>query len=87
MKSYVILRQTGWGWTACIGNCESEFGFSGGLRDFVYLSSYLTNQTASRIKNHYLAWDYSIRAYYRFSSINFNKDEFRGKWASLDGNP
>lgn len=37
------------------------------------------------MKNHYLTWDASIRAYFRFNGDTyFNKDEFRATYAILD---
>ena len=45
----------------------------------------MTPQTAQRIKNHYLSWDQSIRAYYRFNGDKyFTKDEFRALYAKID---
>lgn len=84
-KSYVIFQQTAWGWNACLGDCESQYGFIGGLREFIYLDEYLTPQTTQRIKNHWLTWDSSIKAYYRFQrQVIFNKDQFRAQYATLD---
>ena len=86
-KSYVIFRQPNWGWTACLGNCNSKYGFIGGMREFVYMNQYTTPQTAQRVKNYYLTWDNSIRAYYRFQSQRYlNKDEFRPLYSSLTTN-
>ena len=65
------------GWSACIGSCDNSFGFKGGVRDFLFISQFLTIGTANRMKNHYLSWDLSILSYFRFGAESFEFDEFR----------
>jgi hypothetical protein len=64
-----------------LGGCDGDYGFIGGLRDFVFLNKYLSKDTVMKIKNHYLLWDSSIVAYYRFSDKNFRKDEIKSRYA------
>ena len=76
-KTYVIMRQIYWHWYGCVGNCDSLYGFKGGLRDFVYLNQYLPKETTSRIKNYLLSYDTNMMAYYRFNEASFDKDLYR----------
>lgn len=41
-----IIQTVNSGWNVCLGSCLGEVGFSGGLREFVARSSYITSELA-----------------------------------------
>lgn len=44
-------------WQACLGGCQGAFGFIGSFREFKFINQFVTQETASRLKNHYLLYD------------------------------
>jgi hypothetical protein len=62
----------------CIGDCKSEFGFNGGVREFVFLNDYLTPEEILRAKNMILTYTPKFKSYYRFNGEDdsFKKDQF-----------
>jgi hypothetical protein len=61
----------------CLGGCNSNFNFIGGLRDFLVLTRPVTRDQAIILKNQYLSWDSTVLAYYRFTDETFLKDFYR----------
>ena len=67
-----------YGWKACIGDCNANFGFIGGIRELVMLGRKVSKEDATRAKNLILTYDHTIKAYFRFQDLHnkFEKDEF-----------
>ena len=65
-------------WKACLGDCAADYGFTGGIREFVLMSRALTREEASIAKNMILTYNSDVKAYFRFQDIHnkFSKDEF-----------
>jgi len=55
-----------YGWKACIGDCNANFGFIGGIRELVMLGRKISKEDATRAKNLILTYDHTIKAYFRF---------------------
>ena len=67
-----------YGWKACLGDCNADYGFLGGVREVLFLQKSVTREEANRGKNIILTYDSSVKAYFRFQDIHnkFEKDEF-----------
>ena len=67
-----------YGWKACLGDCTSNYGFIGAVREVVMFDRAVTQDQAVRAKNLILTYNSSIKAYFRFhdSHNKFEKDEF-----------
>jgi hypothetical protein len=76
-KNYLVLQQFSRPFTVCLGGCNSNFNFIGGLRDFLVLTRPVTRDQAIILKNQYLSWDSTVLAYYRFTDETFLKDFYR----------
>jgi hypothetical protein len=73
---YIVMQPNSREWQVCLGGCQAMFGFLGAFREFKIINQFVTTETASRLKNHYLIYDSKILAYYRFSASDsdFLKD-------------
>ena len=79
--TYITMQQNTATWRKCLGGCDTQYGFVGAFREFKVLNKFVTPESASRLKNNYLLYDGKILSYFRFSSNDFNKDEFRNSYA------
>ncbi len=68
----------------CVGSCNDELSFIGGVRELRYINSYINSQQASRLKNQFLFYDDKIIAYYRFGKYYPFRDEYSHLEASYD---
>ena len=61
-----------------MGDCASNFGIEGAIREVVMLDQTVTQEQARRAKNLILTYNSSIKSYFRFQDQNnkFEKDEF-----------
>jgi hypothetical protein len=60
-----------------LGYYGSSLNFVGGIKDFIFLSQYIDQDSASILKNNYLTWDFKILGYYRFDEATYLREEFR----------
>ena len=67
-----------YGWKACLGDCTSNYGLIGSIREVVMLDQTITKDQAVRAKNLILTYNSNIKSYFRFQDIHnkFEKDEF-----------
>jgi hypothetical protein len=83
--NYLNLKQTISNWVICLSSCDLNFGYEGGMRDFVWLNQQITPSAATRLKNSWLLSDSSVLAYFRFTETNFFYDESSLRRASVIG--
>jgi hypothetical protein len=77
-------------WKACLGDCKDDFGFRGGIREFILLHDAIEVQDAIKAKNMIFTYDNTFKAYFRFQNMNdkFSKDEFVDrKWSFFKNEP
>ena len=53
------------------------------MREFVFINKYISSDITPLAKNKYLFWDLSLVSYYRFSNVDFLKDEVKNNFASI----
>ncbi|CDW85845.1 UNKNOWN [Stylonychia lemnae] len=80
---YLDLIQTATPWKASLGGFYNQNIFIGGLRDFVFLTTFVDQLQAANLKNNYMFWDSKLNAYYRFSDQSFLQDEIKGKYIQI----
>lgn len=55
-----------YGWKACLGDCTSNYGLIGSIREVVMLDQTITKDQAVRAKNLILTYNSNIKSYFRF---------------------
>jgi len=65
-------------WRACIGDCKTDFGLVGGVREFIFLSANLKPAQSFNIKNMQMTYSPMFKAYFRFNGQGeeFGRDKF-----------
>lgn len=66
VTNFGFRQNTMYAWKACLGDCAADYGFTGGIREFVLMERALTREEASRGKNMILTYNSDIKAYFRF---------------------
>ena len=90
VEFFGFRQNTMYKWKTCLGDCASNFGFYGGIRELVMFNSYVEQEQAQRAKNLILTYDSAISAYFRFQHQHdkFEKDEFVDwTWLSFKNQP
>lgn len=90
VEKFGFRQSTVYNWKCCIGDCAAEFGFFGGIREFVLMRKAITQDEAAIGKNMILTYDSSMKAYFRFQDLKnkFDKDEFVDwGWISFKNKP
>ena len=90
VTNFGFRQNTMYSWKACLGDCAADYGFTGGIREFVLMERALTREEASIGKNMILTYNSDIKAYFRFQDIHnkFSKDEFIDwPWLSFKNMP
>ena len=90
VTNFGFRQNTMYAWKACLGDCAADYGFTGGIREFVLMERALTREEASIGKNMILTYNSDIKAYFRFQDIHnkFSKDEFIDwPWLSFKNMP
>ena len=85
-NNFGFRQNTSYGWKACLGDCRSEFGFTGGIRELVLLSQAVSQSEAGKAKSMIFIYNNYFKAYFRFQDHNnkFEKDEFVDrKWLTF----
>jgi hypothetical protein len=63
--------------TLCLGGCDLDYALRGGFREFKLINQWLSTDTISKLKNHYLFYDEKLLAYYRLGNTLGLREEFR----------
>ena len=66
IDTFGFRQATMYNWKTCLGDCVSDFGFYGGVREVVFLARSITQEEARRAKNIVFTYDNAIKAYFRF---------------------
>lgn len=64
-----------------------EYGFKGGLREFVAIGDYQSQEIIHENANRYQNYDFTVKGYYRFSAHKpelFDVEEFRMRRAKMN---
>jgi len=65
-------------WRACLGDCKTNFGLVGGVREFMVLSASMNPGMAFNAKNMQMTYRPMFKAYFRFNEAGdrFSRDKF-----------
>lgn len=65
-------------WKICLGDCNKDYGFNGGIRELVLLHTAISEEEATKAKNLQFTYNPTFKAYFRFQDLGnkFKKDEF-----------
>jgi len=66
VDKFGFRQSTVYNWKCCIGDCTADYGFFGGIREFILLRKAVTQEEARRARNMIFTYDSSIKAYFRF---------------------
>lgn len=65
-NNFGFRQNTSYGWKACLGDCRSDFGFTGGIRELVLLSQAVSQSEAGKAKSMIFIYNNYFKAYFRF---------------------